>query len=122
MLRRSSATGLILPCSQKMAEQCTRRTVIGATMAQTRISRTLRDTAARSRIIAILSQEQSNGGPLPAGSAGSFRSSTHAAAYLGSCRDRKHEPGHQIMWHGQSRLASASLGHQIGSRQAANRR
>ena len=36
--------------------------------------------------------------------------------HLGGYRDRKHdpEPGHQIMWHGQTRLTSASLGHRIG--------
>ena len=37
-------------------------------------------------------------------------------AHLGGYRDRKHdpEPGHQIMWHGQTRLTSATLGHEIG--------
>lgn len=37
-------------------------------------------------------------------------------AHLGGYRDRKHdpEPGHQIMWHGQTRLSSAALGHEIG--------
>ena len=37
-------------------------------------------------------------------------------AHLGGYRDRKHDPdpGHQIMWHGQTRLSSASPGHQIG--------
>ncbi|MCY4112019.1 MAG: IS4 family transposase [Chloroflexi bacterium] len=39
-------------------------------------------------------------------------------AHLGGYRDRKHapEPGHQIMWQGQTRLSSAALGHQIGFR------
>ncbi len=39
-------------------------------------------------------------------------------AHLGGYRDRKHdpEPGNQIMWHGQSRLSSAALGHRIGFR------
>ena len=37
-------------------------------------------------------------------------------AHLGGYRDRKHDPdpGNQIMWHGQTRLSSASLGHRIG--------
>ena len=37
-------------------------------------------------------------------------------AHLGGYRDRKHDPqpGHQIMWHGQTRLSSAALGHRIG--------
>ena len=37
-------------------------------------------------------------------------------AHLGGYRDRKHDPdpGHQIMWHGQTRLTSAALGHRIG--------
>ena len=37
-------------------------------------------------------------------------------AHLGGYRDRKHDPdpGHQIMWHGQTRLTSATLGHEIG--------
>ncbi len=37
-------------------------------------------------------------------------------AHLGGYRDRTHDPdpGHQIMWHGQTRMTSASLGHQIG--------
>ncbi len=37
-------------------------------------------------------------------------------AHLGGHRNRKHDPdpGHQVMWHGQTRLASASLGHRIG--------
>ena len=37
-------------------------------------------------------------------------------AHLGGYRDRKHDPdpGHQIMWHGQTRLTSAALGHAIG--------
>jgi len=37
-------------------------------------------------------------------------------AHLGGYRDRKHDPdpGHQIMWHGQTRLTSAALGHDIG--------
>ena len=37
-------------------------------------------------------------------------------AHLGGYRDRTHdpEPGHQIMWHGQTRLTSAALGHEIG--------
>ena len=37
-------------------------------------------------------------------------------AHLGGYRNRKHDPdpGHQVMWHGQTRLTSASLGHQIG--------
>ena len=37
-------------------------------------------------------------------------------AHLGGYRDRKHDPdpGHQIMWHGQTRLTSAALGHEIG--------
>jgi len=40
------------------------------------------------------------------------------AAHLGGYRDRRHdpEPGHQIMWHGQTRLTSAALGHGIGFR------
>ena len=39
-------------------------------------------------------------------------------AHLGGYRDRKHdpEPGNQIMWHGQTRLTSAALGHAIGFR------
>ncbi|MCY3612218.1 MAG: IS4 family transposase [Gemmatimonadetes bacterium] len=39
-------------------------------------------------------------------------------AHLGGYRDRKHdpEPGNQIMWHGQTRLTSASIGHRIGFR------
>ena len=37
-------------------------------------------------------------------------------AHLGGYRDRKHDsdPGNQIMWHGQTRLTSATLGHEIG--------
>ncbi len=37
-------------------------------------------------------------------------------AHLGGYRNRKHDrdPGHQIMWHGQTRLSSAALGHRIG--------
>ena len=37
-------------------------------------------------------------------------------AHLGGYRDRKHDPdpGNQIMWHGQTRLTSAALGHEIG--------
>lgn len=37
-------------------------------------------------------------------------------AYLGGYRDRKldPDPGNQIMWHGQTRLSSAALGHRIG--------
>ncbi len=37
-------------------------------------------------------------------------------AHFGGYRDRKHDPdpGHQIMWHGQTRLTSAALGHRIG--------
>ena len=37
-------------------------------------------------------------------------------AHLGGYRDRKHdpEPGNQIMWHGQTRLTGATLGHGIG--------
>ena len=37
-------------------------------------------------------------------------------AHLGGYRHRKGdpEPGHQVMWHGQTRLASAALGHEIG--------
>ncbi len=37
-------------------------------------------------------------------------------AHLGGYRDRQHDPdpGNQIMWHGQTRLASAALGHEIG--------
>ncbi len=36
-------------------------------------------------------------------------------AHLGGYRNRKHDPdpGHQIMWHGQTRLSSAALGHRI---------
>ena len=39
-------------------------------------------------------------------------------AHLGGYRDRKHDPdpGNQIMWHGQTRLTSAALGHAIGFR------
>ena len=39
-------------------------------------------------------------------------------AHLGGYRDRKHDtdPGNQIMWHGQTRLSSAALGHRIGFR------
>ena len=39
-------------------------------------------------------------------------------AHLGGYRDRKHDPdpGNQIMWHGQTRLTSAGLGHAIGFR------
>ena len=39
-------------------------------------------------------------------------------AHLGGYRDRKHDPdpGIQIMWHGQTRLSSAALGHRIGFR------
>ena len=39
-------------------------------------------------------------------------------AHLGGYRDRKHDPdpGNQIMWHGQTRLSSAALGHRIGHR------
>ncbi len=39
-------------------------------------------------------------------------------AHLGGFRDRKHDPdpGNQIMWHGQTRLSSAALGHRIGFR------
>ena len=42
----------------------------------------------------------------------------HLVAHLGGYRDRKHDPdpGHQIMWHGQTRLTSAALGHGIGFR------
>ena len=37
-------------------------------------------------------------------------------AHLGGYRARKHDPdpGHQVMWHGQTRLGSAALGHLIG--------
>ena len=36
-------------------------------------------------------------------------------AHLGGYRDRKHDPdpGNQIMWHGQTRLSSAALGHRM---------
>ena len=36
-------------------------------------------------------------------------------AHLGGHRNRKHDPdpGNQIMWHGQTRMTSATLGHQI---------
>ncbi len=36
-------------------------------------------------------------------------------AHLGGYRNRKHDPdpGNQIMWHGQTRMTSATLGHQI---------
>ena len=39
-----------------------------------------------------------------------------AVAHLGGYRDRKGDPdpGNQIMWHGQTRLTSAALGHEIG--------
>ncbi len=39
-------------------------------------------------------------------------------AHPGGYRNRKHDPdpGHQIMWHGQTRLTSASPGHRIGRR------
>ena len=39
-------------------------------------------------------------------------------AHLGGYRDRKHDPdpGNQIMWHGQTRLSSAALGHRMGHR------
>ena len=39
-------------------------------------------------------------------------------AHLGGYRERKQDPhpGHQIMWHGQTRLSSAALGHRIGFR------
>ena len=39
-------------------------------------------------------------------------------AHLGGYRARKHDPdpGNQIMWHGQTRLTSAALGHAIGFR------
>ena len=39
-------------------------------------------------------------------------------AHLGGYRDRKGDPdpGNQIMWHGQTRLTSAALGHGIGFR------
>ena len=39
-------------------------------------------------------------------------------AHLGGYRDRTHDPdpGHQIMWHGQTRLTSSALGHAIGFR------
>ena len=39
-------------------------------------------------------------------------------AHLGGYRGRTHDPdpGHQIMWHGQTRLTSAALGHAIGFR------
>ena len=37
-------------------------------------------------------------------------------AHLGGYRARKHDPdrGNQTLWHGQTRLRSASLGHRIG--------
>ncbi|MCY4187340.1 MAG: hypothetical protein OXD30_02540 [Bryobacterales bacterium] len=37
------------------------------------------------------------------------------AAHLGGYRDRRHDPypGHQITWHGDSTLTSATLGHQV---------
>ena len=37
-------------------------------------------------------------------------------AHLGGYRARKHDPdpGHKIMWHGQTKLGSAALGHRIG--------
>ncbi len=37
-------------------------------------------------------------------------------AHLGGYRNRRHDPdpGNQIMWHGQTRLSSAALGHRIG--------
>lgn len=37
-------------------------------------------------------------------------------AHFGGYRNRTHDPdpGHQIMWHGQTRLSSAALGHEIG--------
>ena len=39
-------------------------------------------------------------------------------AHFGGYRNRSHDPdpGHQIMWHGQTRLTSAALGHEIGYR------
>ncbi len=41
-----------------------------------------------------------------------------AVAHLGGYRGRRHDPdpGNQIMWHGQTRLSSAALGHRIGFR------
>ncbi len=37
-------------------------------------------------------------------------------AHLGGHRARKHDPdpGHQVMWHGRTRLGSAAMGHRIG--------
>ena len=37
-------------------------------------------------------------------------------AHLGGYRARKHDPdsGRQVMWHGQTRLVSAAMGHRIG--------
>ncbi|MCY3672169.1 MAG: IS4 family transposase, partial [Alphaproteobacteria bacterium] len=37
-------------------------------------------------------------------------------ARLGGYQDRKHdpEPGHEIMWHGQTRLTSAAIGYEVG--------
>ena len=37
-------------------------------------------------------------------------------AHLGGYRARKHDPdpGRQVMWHGQTRLGSAAMGHRIG--------
>ena len=39
-------------------------------------------------------------------------------AHLNGSRDRMHgrDSGNQIMWHGQTRLTSAALGHAIGFR------
>ena len=44
--------------------------------------------------------------------------SVRLVAHLEGYRDRKHDPdpGKQIMWHGQTRLSSAALGHRIGFR------
>ena len=37
-------------------------------------------------------------------------------AHLGGYRARKHDPdpGHQVMWHGQTRLGTAAMAHRIG--------
>ena len=37
-------------------------------------------------------------------------------AHLGGYRARKHDPDprHKVMWHGQTRIESAAMGHRIG--------
>ena len=45
-----------------------------------------------------------------------MKKAVHLVATLGGYRGRKHDPppGQQVMWHGQTNLSSATLGHGVG--------